>query len=516
MVDHKIGDTPPSDTREALARLFDTSHTNITWAIRNGPKYPEDFDAAQTFQHLSPYAAFLTSIENGLQTVYDEGRNARTQLEEAQQRIKALEPRIQQYEQQTSTYTETIKSLSSQNATLTQILASKSTNPATDFPFPTALRKKKREAKDPTPFDGKGSPTEKQEKFEIWETKIQGVFERDAKSFETPTEEILYMSDMLTDKAYDYVKHGLDMRRLHPGDPSKWIFSDRESMLEYMRKHYKTIDTTQVAKNKLDTLTQGERNYWSWKAELDELMIKANKTEEQKVDLLKKNVSSKIKDLVLTLSHKLGDADYKGWSDQMDVFAQNLQNHAHQAKLKPNTTNGYRPHNNNTPAPAPSDDLMDLDAARLGGLSDDVRQYRKDNQLCMACGQSGHWKSAHDPAKTNNPLPLPPRQLTHQPDRGGFFSRGGANRGGTRGRGRGFSYDGPPPRFPPAQPQQMVPYAGYGQTIRAADYESGYVIGEAPSSTYTSSETGTPSQASRAQSRQRSPPPQSSKGQPLD
>jgi len=36
----------------------------------------------------------------------------------------------------------------------------------------TEPRKKKREAKDPTPFDGKGSPTKKQEKFEIWETKI--------------------------------------------------------------------------------------------------------------------------------------------------------------------------------------------------------------------------------------------------------------------------------------------------------------------------------------------------------
>src|SRR5437667_3972289 len=135
------------------------------------------------------------------------------------------------------------------------------------------------------------------------------------------------MSDMLTDKAFDYVKHGLNMLHLNPSDPSKWIFSDQESMMEHMRKHYKTIDTTQVAKNKLDTLTQGERNYWSWKAELDELMIKANKTQEQKVDLLKKNVSHKIRDVVLTLSHKLGDADYNGRSDHMDGSAHTLSTH---------------------------------------------------------------------------------------------------------------------------------------------------------------------------------------------
>ena len=79
-----------------------------------------------------------------------------------------------------------------------------------------------------------------------------------------------------------------------------------------MRRHYKTMDITQAAKNKLDTLYQGERNYWSWKAELNELMIKANKTKEQKVDLLRKNISSKIKDLALTLSYKIDNTDYKG------------------------------------------------------------------------------------------------------------------------------------------------------------------------------------------------------------
>ena len=53
-------------------------------------------------------------------------------------------------------------------------------------------------------------------------------------------------------------------------------------------------------------------------------MIKINKTKKQKINLLKKNISSKMKDLALTLSCKIGDDDYKGWSEQMDVFACNL------------------------------------------------------------------------------------------------------------------------------------------------------------------------------------------------
>jgi hypothetical protein len=115
---------------------------------------------------------------------------------------------------------------------------------------------------------------------------------------------------MLTDKAYDYIKHSLNM--LCQNDPAaRLIFSDWESIFDYIRKHYKTINISQIAKNKLDTLTQDEHNYWSWKAELDELLIKVYKTEKQKVNILRKNISLKIKDLVLTLSCKISKADYK-------------------------------------------------------------------------------------------------------------------------------------------------------------------------------------------------------------
>jgi len=67
-------------------------------------------------------------------------------------------------------------------------------------------------------------------------------------------DEVLYMLDTLIDKAYNYIKHGLDILRIYPNNLSKWTFSDQESMLVYIRKHYKTINITQAAKNKLDTL----------------------------------------------------------------------------------------------------------------------------------------------------------------------------------------------------------------------------------------------------------------------
>jgi hypothetical protein len=68
-------------------------------------------------------------------------------------------------------------------------------------------------------------------------------------------DKILYILDMLMDKAYDYVKYGLDILCIHLNNLSKWTFSDWESMFIYMRRHYKTMDITQAAKNKLNTLS---------------------------------------------------------------------------------------------------------------------------------------------------------------------------------------------------------------------------------------------------------------------
>ena len=103
-------------------------------------------------------------------------------------------------------------------------------------------------------------------------------------------------------------------------------------------------------------------------------MIKANKTKEQKVDLLKKNISLKIKDLAFTLSCKINNANYKGQSKQMDVFTYNLQNYTHYTKLntaKLNTASGYQPvlPNNNTLALALQNNLIDLNAVEFGGGS---------------------------------------------------------------------------------------------------------------------------------------------------
>jgi len=73
MGDYNMDNTPLMNLREALACLFNTSHTHIAWAIRNGLEYPKGLNVAGTFQYLSIYTTFLTSVKNGLQAVYNKG-----------------------------------------------------------------------------------------------------------------------------------------------------------------------------------------------------------------------------------------------------------------------------------------------------------------------------------------------------------------------------------------------------------------------------------------------------------
>src|SRR5438045_9592312 len=80
------------DAHEMLAQLFDTSHANIAWAVRNGAKYPDNFNMEKNSQHLAPCAALLTSIETSFQTVYSDAQNAKTTLDETQQQCDPIDP----------------------------------------------------------------------------------------------------------------------------------------------------------------------------------------------------------------------------------------------------------------------------------------------------------------------------------------------------------------------------------------------------------------------------------------
>jgi hypothetical protein len=49
MGDYNIDNALLANPYKAFAHLLNTSYTNITWAIRNGPEYLKDLNMAGTF-----------------------------------------------------------------------------------------------------------------------------------------------------------------------------------------------------------------------------------------------------------------------------------------------------------------------------------------------------------------------------------------------------------------------------------------------------------------------------------
>jgi len=49
MGDYNMDNTPLANIREALACLFNTSYTYITWVIRSSLEYPKDLNVVGTF-----------------------------------------------------------------------------------------------------------------------------------------------------------------------------------------------------------------------------------------------------------------------------------------------------------------------------------------------------------------------------------------------------------------------------------------------------------------------------------
>ena len=50
MGDYNIDNALLANPYKVLARLLNNSYTNITWVIKNGPKYLKDLNIAETFQ----------------------------------------------------------------------------------------------------------------------------------------------------------------------------------------------------------------------------------------------------------------------------------------------------------------------------------------------------------------------------------------------------------------------------------------------------------------------------------
>lgn len=156
---------------------------------------------------------------------------------------------------------------------------------------------------------------------------------------------------------------------------------------QILDNRYLLLDSTQSAKNALDTLFQDKWPYGYFKADFDHYAAKALYHDRTKVNLLRKRLNNKISKVIDNQFKLPGAEDFASWSEMTNSIARNLQQQDHIAKLnqQPNP-------NRNVETPMqPAFDVEDpMDLSRLR-LSDAEKKFRTDNNLCIACGGKGHF-----------------------------------------------------------------------------------------------------------------------------
>lgn len=312
----------------------------------------------------------------------------------------------------------------------------------------------RRVTQDPEKFDGlEKDVAKRQDQYTTWRTRITLNFAEDTMYFHNEPKKILCILRCLGGDVYTLNQELLDQIETHPNDPSTWKYATAADLIAELNRQYETLDLVHDATIKFDTLEQGHKPFQNFLAAFVALASKCRKTEEQKVEALKRKVSKEIAGMLKTLASPPKRDDFKAWADQCQVFYNNLTEYDHNQKLKPapqrnnntltnrgggtNQNQGRHSHGTDTAGlsavPATTavtahvaDDPMQLDAMRTA-----ERELLYAQGLCFYCKEPGHVAEHCAKKKAADAR----RELLRGGGRGGRGGRGSFFGGRSRGRG---------------------------------------------------------------------------------
>jgi hypothetical protein len=235
-----------------------------------------------------------------------------------------------------------------------------------------------------------------------------------------------------------------------------------EAALTALDRQYETLDLSLSASIAFDKCYQKNRPFQNFLAEFTGLAKKCKKTEDQKVEALKKKVSEPIAKALSTLDNPPPRNDFVAWAAKCQTFYDNQQEYEHNHQLQTTPRQQHTPVLPPAQPRLPAGDTMDLDA--LNKMKAEERQYCYTNGLCFYCKAPGHdvdnceKKKAADAQRTSG-------QPTH-------------GRSGLRGRGSLFGRSTLTPTNRPPPSQRQTPAFN-----RLRYLETGFVEGEVESAT---------------------------------
>jgi hypothetical protein len=167
---------------------------------------------------------------------------------------------------------------------------------------------------------------------------VEQILAVDADCFPKALDTLTFITSLLSGKAWDAVQDGVQKMNANSKDPKLWTWHDATDLWTALDRRYILLDSTQSAKNTLDTLYQEKRAYGDFKADFDHHADKAMLDDRSKVDMLRKRLNNAFTAVIDNQITLPAADDYAGWSNVTDSIARNLQQKEHIAKLQNPTT----------------------------------------------------------------------------------------------------------------------------------------------------------------------------------
>ena len=239
---------------------------------------------------------------------------------------------------------------------------------------------------EPDNFDGTRS------KFTKFTTRLTLVFSSDPTRYSNDAAKIAYAASFLTGNAADWFEPHLNKTT------GTIDFASYEAFSTALRNAYDDPDAYATAERKLQNLRQGDRDCSAYHAEFATYAQVLNYDDRTKISAFANSANPALK---TALSYQASPPENFNEFVQLCIKLDNRAKILRSQNPRSSASNA-----SSSPAPKPTTpstavgtapgpmDLPNTDrtSRRRGPISEAVRQYRRENNLCSYCGGAGHWR----------------------------------------------------------------------------------------------------------------------------
>jgi len=236
----------------------------------------------------------------------------------------------------------------------------------------------------PEKFDGTRS------KFRGFINQVQLAIELQPQSYPTPGSQVRFIGTLLSGSALSWFSSFLEQR-----NP---ILDNLEAFLAEFRSMYGEHDATRVATNKIRVLRQGNRSVTMYASQFRQLAIDIKWDDAALINQFLYGLQYEVKKLMLNLP------DPQTLSQAID-FAVKCDNRLFEFRSENRTREPQRYYSMATSTSSPNVhsevEDMQIDAVRFKPLTEQEKIRRRQEGLCLYCGEPKH-TTQHCPKKRRN------------------------------------------------------------------------------------------------------------------